>query len=152
MLEKLCPDPNSFKSNIGNRFKKQFIGVERKNGMIDLKESGEIDLWEMHNADAESCDLNNIVARFVNGDVSVLSRNQGLYLDISGAPTNLREMYDLVHDGEKAFYNLDKEIQARFENDPLQWFESVGTEEWISKMEPVKSVQAVGGTDEQALD
>ena len=71
MLEKLCPDPNSFKSNIGNRFKKQFIGVERKNGMIDLKESGEIDLWEMHNADAESCDLNNIVARFVNGDVSV---------------------------------------------------------------------------------
>ena len=49
-------------------------------------------------------------------------------------------------------YNLDKEIQARFENDPLQWFESVGTEEWISKMEPVKSVQAVGGTDEQALD
>lgn len=152
MLDILCPDPNTFISNAGKRFKKQFIGVERKNGMIDLKETGEVDLWEMHNADADECDINNIVTRFVNGDISVLSRSQGMYLDIAGAPKNLREMYDLIHDGEKAFFDLDPSIREKFNNDPKEWFESVGSEEWFSKMEPVKSVQAEGGTDEQAVE
>lgn len=126
-------DPNSFISPPGHRYQATYSSEVLENGMIDLVESGRIDLWALHDAGAESCDINNIVARFQNGDISVLQRVQGSYADVSGLPKDLRGMVELGRSSVNLYDRLPDSVKEKFPTVD-SWISSIGSKEWTEVM------------------
>lgn len=134
-------NPNRFVSPAGTQFEPQYQGQVNEYGDIELIEVGVKDLRAMHNRDAESCDINNIVARFQNGDITALQAVQGSYMDVVGLPKDLRGMSDMI-DSLRASYNvLDDSIKERFPNFQT-WLENVGSPAWIEAMKATEESEA----------
>lgn len=138
-------DPNKFVSDPGSRYAPVFQGDVKRDGQIELVCVGTDDLWELHNANADSYDVNNIVKRFQSGDISALNRVQGTYLDLTGMPNDLRGMYDFSKALEKAFYSMDSDLQAKFDNSFETWLKTAGSSEWFESM---KKEQAAAAAEE----
>lgn len=126
-------DPNSFVCEAGERYAPQFVGDVQSNGSVVLVETGKIDLWQMHSAGADQCDINKIVERFRDGDLTVLNRVQGTFADVAGLPRDLRGMYDLMQSLETGFNELPDDVRQKF-GDFQTWLSSAGSEEWFQRM------------------
>lgn len=127
-------DSNSFVSDPGSRYESEFQGDVKRDGSIELIEVGKVDLWEMHNAGADQCDVNKIVERFQAGDITALNRVQGSYIDLTGMPNDLRGMYDFSQALENAFYAMPEEKRKLFDNDFKVWLSAAGSSEWFASM------------------
>lgn len=124
---------NSFVSPSGVRYEPVFEGMPGEGDRIELVQVGVRDLKEFHNRDAESCDVNNIVQRFQNGDISALQQVQGSYIDMTGLPKDLRGMSDMI-DGLRAGYeNLSEDIKKEYPSFN-NWLENVGSPAWYKLM------------------
>lgn len=62
----------------------------------------------------DQCLIENIIRRCVNGDASALNQVQGFYGDVSGMPTSLPEMYDIMERSKGVFDALSEEQKAAF--------------------------------------
>lgn len=72
---------------------------------------------------AEQCDINNIIRRYQKtGQVSHLSKHQGIYADISEIP-DLQGAFQAVQDAQSAFMTLPASLREKFQNDPIQFVE-----------------------------
>lgn len=123
-----------FFSNIGSRFMPEYSPKIEDDGRITLVVSGKHDLQADIESHAESCDIHVIMSRFENGDVSVLSKAQGFYGDVSGAPKSYAEILQRVQDGQHLFDSLSAEQRSKFGNDFNRFFASIGTEDWFSAL------------------
>lgn len=90
-----------------------------------LKKVGETDQYAITQSFKNECDINRIIARYQAGDISVLSRVQGLYSDISGLPNDPTEMMQLGFLANSAWDNLDPEIKSKFNNDKSVFVDTV---------------------------
>ena len=90
-------------------------------GRITLEVSGKRNIPEFIDSFRDSCDINNIVARFNAGDVSALSRSQGAFLDVTQLPHTYAEMLNTVINAEATFNQLPLEVRERFENNYVKW-------------------------------
>lgn len=97
----------------------QPIYEERLNedGKLVLVESGEDNLFEFVQASKAECDIYHILERYQRGDVDVLNRRAGQYLDVVGLPTNLMDMHNTMVNVQRQFDALDPEIRQKFDND-----------------------------------
>ena len=68
-----------------------------EDGCFSVEESGVFDLQEQINANASSCDINVLVARYNAGDITALSRRQGLFGDFTSAPDSYRQALEIVN-------------------------------------------------------
>lgn len=75
-------------------------------GSFTIEESGVFDLQEQINANASSCDINVLVARYNAGDLTALSRRQGMFGDFTSAPDSYRHALDIVKGFESAFADM----------------------------------------------
>lgn len=75
-------------------------------GCFTIKESGVFDLQEQINANASSCDINVLVARYNAGDLTALSRRQGMFGDFTSAPDSYRQALEIVNGFESAFSDM----------------------------------------------
>lgn len=75
-------------------------------GCFTIEESGVFDLQEQINANASSCDINVLVARYNAGDLTALSRRQGLFGDFTSAPDSYRQALEIVKGYESAFSDM----------------------------------------------
>ena len=75
-------------------------------GCFTIEESGVFDLQEQINANASSCDINVLVARYNAGDITALSRRQGIFGDFTSAPDSYRQALEIVHGFESAFSEM----------------------------------------------
>ena len=75
-------------------------------GCFSIEESGVFDLQEQINANASSCDINVLVARYNAGDLTALSRRQGLFGDFTSAPDSYRQALEIVNGFESAFSDM----------------------------------------------
>lgn len=126
-------NPLDFVSNPGNRYKTEYVGEPQDDGSIVLVEVGQTDLKELHNRDAESCDVNNIVSRFASGDISALQQVQGSYMDMVGMPSDLRGMHDMISNLENAFNSMSEDQRKNFDSFE-DWLGSVGSERFNNVM------------------
>lgn len=133
-----------FVSNPGERYREVFTPKIDKDGSIELVVTGKEDLWELHNADKDYCDLNKILDQFNNGDLSALQRGNPAFIDILGAPKSLAEAYEINFRAEHAFENLPAKIKDRFNNSFMQFLEGAGSPEWFEllKIEEPKEKEA----------
>lgn len=125
-------DVHSFVSDPGERYAPQRIGNVKDDGKIELVVTGKIDLWEMHKAQADQCDINNIVKRFQDGDISVLSRVQGNFVDVSNMPSDLRGVMDMASNIRIGFDKLPDVIKDKFA-DFNEFIDTAGSIEWFNK-------------------
>ena len=84
-------------SNPGTRTVPQFRGVVQADGDVKLVKDGVRYLYDEIQSYAEECDINNIVRRYMNGDVSALGTVQGVYADIMDIPQNRQEALQKVN-------------------------------------------------------
>lgn len=75
-------------------------------GCFTIEESGVFDLQEQINANASSCDINVLVSRYNAGDLTALSRRQGMFGDFTSAPDSYRQALEIVNGFESAFSNM----------------------------------------------
>lgn len=134
-----------FVSNPGDRYRDVYTPKIDADGSIELVVTGKEDLWELHNADKDYCDLNRIVESSLNGDSSALQRGNPAFIDILGAPKTLAEAYEINFRAEHAFNNLPSKIKERFGNSFMQFLEGAGSPEWFDLLkidDPQNEVKA----------
>lgn len=81
-------------------------------GCFTIEESGVFDLQEQINANASSCDINVLVSRYNAGDLTALSRRQGLFGDFTSAPDSYRQALEIVRGYESAFSDMSDSDKA----------------------------------------
>lgn len=125
-------------SNAGERDRVIYEMQADEDGVLDLVAVGKESLYDYIQSFHESTDIHNILARFRNGDETVLSQRIGQYADVSMMPTNYADILNAVIKGENMFNNLPKETREKFGNnfaafmaamdDPKAFAEKAGTD------------------------
>ena len=113
--------PRKMVSHVGEPVKKQFIGRYDYNGNIELVEDGVRNVYDEIQSYADECSMDNILRRFAAGDVSVLSKSQGVYVDASQLPEHFVDMCNLVAEVERQFNLLPVEERAAYENNFVKY-------------------------------
>lgn len=121
-------------ANPGDRFVKTYQPNIGSDGVLDLIEAEPFDLYESIQSHADSVDINLIISRFINGDVSVLNRREPMYFDATEMPKTYAEMYQKVIDAHNYFEQLPLEVREKFGHSPETFFALIGTDEWSEKM------------------
>lgn len=101
-----------------------------EDGTADLVIVGKVNVDEKIQSYRDSCDIQVLLERFANGDVTALSKSPSFYADLSDMPTNLAGYLQLIHDAEKAFFSLDPDVRSRFNNSPDQFFAAIGSDQF----------------------
>lgn len=86
-------------------------------GRTVLKVTGKDNLFEYVQASKAECDIYNLLTRYQRGDLDVLNRKVGQYLDVVGMPTNMAEAHQLMLDVQRKFDSLSPDIRKKFDND-----------------------------------
>lgn len=113
--------PRKMCSHVGEPVKKQFVGRYDYNGNVELVEEGVRNVYDEIQSYADECSMDNILRRFAAGDVSVLSKSQGVYVDASQLPEHFVDMCNLVAEVERKFNLLPVEERALYENNFVKY-------------------------------
>ena len=125
-------------TNAGSPFHKIYKPIVDKFGVIDLKESGVENTDDMIQSHAASCDIQVILNRAANGDLSGLNARTGFYADVTEMPKTYAEFLQMQIDATNMFNGLPIEIKTKFNNDPNQFLAQSGNDEWFEKLGYVK--------------
>ncbi|AVA31641.1 VP3 [Gokushovirus MK-2017] len=135
-------------SNVGSPDKTLYQAKVDSNGTLDLVENGTESLYDYIQSFKDSCDINLIIQRYASGDVDVLSKRQGAYIDSVGLPTSYAEMLDTVIAGREVFDSLPVEIKARFDYSFERWMSTMDNWSEFTDLMGVNS-DPVSGSGEQ---
>lgn len=113
--------PRKMCSHVGEPLKKQFVGRYDYNGNVELVEEGLRNVYDEIQSYADECSMDNILRRFAAGDVSVLSKSQGVYVDASQLPEHFVDMCNLVAEVERKFNLLPVEERSAYENNFVKY-------------------------------
>lgn len=128
--------PEAFVSVSGEKVISKYQGrVDKVTGQIELVEVGKDNWYERIQSYKDMCDVNRIVARYMNGEVDILNQVQCTFGDFSAAPRDLAEAYRVVKNQEMVFERLPAEIKEKFQNNPYIWMQQAGSESWIKAHE-----------------
>lgn len=95
-------------------------------GHMDLVETGRENVYEYIQSHKDSTDINLLLQRFAKGDVSVLSRRQGMFGDFTQLPTNYADMLNKLNAAEEYFNSLPVEERSKFNHSFAQFISSLG--------------------------
>ena len=126
-----------FYTSIGNPVVDTYTGRYDKNGDLQLVKTGTENLYDKIQAEAAACDMDNILRRFANGDISVLSQSQGVYADVAGAPMHFTDALNMVRSVEDAFAQMPAEEREKYDNDWVKYGASIVNPAVESVDEPV---------------
>lgn len=127
----------------GERLVPRFRSEVTSKGEVTLIPDGEDNLYEYIQSFKESCDVNNIVARFARGDVDALNRVQGTYFDAVGMPTTYAELLNTVIAGRELYDSLPLEVKEKFGFSFERWMSSLDQMAPDVPSAPAESVEPV---------
>lgn len=87
---------------------------------------------------SEECDINSLMARYekAGGMWPFAMNNQPpAYLDLTGVPTDFREMIDYLAEADRQFMTLPAHIRRDMDNDPVKFVEFATNPENLGKMQ-----------------
>ncbi len=147
-------------SEHGDRFVETYTPVLSDTGVLEIVPDGVRDLYAYIQSFADSCDINLIVQRYAQGDVSAVQklsyREGGMYGDFTDLPKTYAEMQQRLIDVENLFASLSVENRAKYNHSVTEFIADLGSEKWLDVMglsakaiEPVKSdsKESPAGTD-----
>lgn len=121
-------------SEPGSPMKEDIVATLDKDGFIQLEVVGEFSLYDEIQSHADSCDINLLYKRYVQGETDVLARVQGMYGDFTGMPKTYADMLNSVMAGERFFDALPIDVKNQFGNNFSHWMATLETDEWYRKM------------------
>lgn len=121
-------------SNPGSRFVTKFKPFYDDNGAFELVEDGKIDVYEQIQSFKESTTIQNIIARFQNGDADALNQRLPYFLDVSEMPNSLAGFLQLHANAENYFASLSPDIRRNFNNSASEFFASLGSDDFSERM------------------
>lgn len=127
----------------GDRLVPRFRSEVTSKGDVTLIPDGEDNLYEYIQSFKESCDINNIVARFARGDVDALNRVQGTYFDAVGMPTTYAELLNTVIAGRELYDSLPLEVKEQYGFSFERWMSSLDQVQLDVPASSVDSVEPV---------
>lgn len=105
-------------SDPGSREKITYTPVFDKNGVLSLEATGKENVYELIQANRESCDLNLIMERVrATGDATILNRVQGFYMDASDLPDNWPEVMNSINNLRDGFDKMPSDFKELYGND-----------------------------------
>lgn len=107
--------------------------VMDKDGIDHLVRDNKINIYERIQASAEQSDVNNIVRRAKAGDPTALNQVKGEYMDVIGAPKDLRAAQQFCINAERQFEKLPLETKKAFDMNPKKYVAAYGTKDWEDK-------------------
>lgn len=120
--------------NPGSPVKVTYAPQYDKNGVLELVVSGQENLYDYIQSFAESCDIHVLLARYNDGDESILSRVQGFYGDVTDMPKTYAEVLNSVIAGENAFMKLPVEVRAEFNHSFAEWMAAMDQPDFVQRM------------------
>lgn len=137
------PDFNKIVTDPGDRYHVLYKPIMKKDGIVELKESGKEDLWEIHNSQRESTDMAFILAQLKMGNTSYLRTDDPMFGDFTEMPKSLAEAQQRIIDAQYAFDRLDPDIKMKFDNNVNLFISSMGSDVWFEKMLPPEGLNNV---------
>lgn len=105
-------------------------------GAIDLIQDGMINIYDEIQSHKDSCDINLMIKRFENGDLTALGTPRDpVYMDVTDMPKTYAELYQKVIDAKKEFNALPLDLREKFDFDPDKYISQMGTSSWFDIMQ-----------------
>lgn len=117
----------------------QFINTYQeviKGGRKTLEKTGQHNVYEEIQLDAESCKIENILHAVAMGDLNALHQRDASYVDATTMPKSLMEAENLTIKMKDEFYKMPLEVRRLFDNSPDAYISEMGTQEFMEKMTP----------------
>lgn len=121
-------------ANPGSRVKVLYGPVFDENGTLDLEPKGKENLYDYIQSHKDSCDIKLIVDRCARGDLSALSKAQGMYGDFTAMPKTYAEALQALTDAEHFFMSLPVETRSKFDHDPHKFIASMDKPGFLEKL------------------
>lgn len=140
-------------SPVGSRIADKMSVVCGDRGNRYLKKTGETNLYDYIQSFKDEVDLNKIIDRcMMTGDVSLLQRVQGVYLDVTGMPTDNRTAQDILNHSRQIYESLDSKVKAHY-NGFEDFLEAFANEDnfkkFVGLVNPVETVTEVKADEPQ---
>jgi hypothetical protein len=97
-------------SEPGSRFAPVYSLASKEHGCFELEITGEKDIYTEIQSHADSVDIKNIMLRYELGDENILQQRTGMYVDITGLPTNQAEVNAITITAKNQFDSLPLEL------------------------------------------
>lgn len=105
-------------------------------GAIDLIQDGMINIYDQIQSHKDSCDVNLMIKRFENGDLTALGTPRDpVYMDVTDMPKTYAELYQKVIDAKNEFNSLPLDLREKFDFDPDKYISQLGTSGWFDIMQ-----------------
>lgn len=125
---------NDLYTESGSDIKVIYSSKVNDDGTIELVPSGKEDWQSYIESFADSVDINYIIARYQNGDLSALNQRNGVFGDFTQMPKTYAEMLQVQINAKDAFDRLPVDVKEKFHNDFNQYLATAGSEEWLNKL------------------
>lgn len=126
---------------------------DRDTGVKTLVRDGSTNVYNYIQAHCDSADINNIVARYNNGDNNALNEVNGFYMDVKDIPDNIADLKNYILRTDELFNKLPVEIKEKFGFSSVKFWSDYGTDEFKEKInnyyggDDVVSTNDTAGTD-----
>lgn len=128
-------DNSKIFSEPGKPYLEEYTYKLDKSGHKMLVKSGEkTDVYARIQADRDSCDINLLMQRFINGDASAIDIKKGEYIDTRSLPKNMFEVYEKGLEAEQYFDSLPVELREMFDNSATVFFTEIGDKSFDEKV------------------
>lgn len=100
----------------GRRIADKMSVICGNSGERYLEKTGETDLYSYIQSFREEVDLKKIIERcMISGDISMLQRVQGVYMDVTGMPADTRTAHDILNHSRQVYESLDSKVKAHYQ-------------------------------------
>lgn len=99
---------------VGSRIKVTYQAEIDPDGRKILVETGVTDIYEKIQAYKDDCLVENIVRRYLAGDVTALSKSQGVYCDTTLIPKDLISAHEAVKQAESIYKRLPADVRGQY--------------------------------------
>lgn len=120
-------------SNMGTPYRIVREPALSKDGKLEVVEVGKEDMRAYINSFADSCDVETIVSRAMNGEPELLEMRKGAFGDFTQFPKTYAEALQRVIDAKNIFDGLSADVRSRFDNDVFKFVSEMDNEDWLEK-------------------
>lgn len=113
--------PERVFSNPGDTHRIIYSGKYNDEGLIEIEEVGKEDIQAYIESFAESVDIDNIIARYTQGETDVLGKMQGIYMDTSRIDKNFADLVNKMNSAEEEFEKLPSYVKEMYGNDYVRF-------------------------------
>lgn len=136
MIYNIFNKPKTKPSEPGRRYLNEYQETTDERGVLCLEKTGEKNIYEMIQADADSADIKKILQAVARGDLNALHQREAVYADVTTMPKSMMEMQNLIIKAKDEFYKMPVEVRKLFDNSPEAYVAQMGTKEFLDKMTP----------------